>query len=41
MNSINPGLAGLLVNEHLAELRRSAANRAIRAELPRQRSLRR
>jgi hypothetical protein len=27
MNSINPGLAGLLVNEHLAELRRSAARR--------------
>ena len=41
MNSINPGLAGALVNDHLAELRRSAAGRAIRAELPNRRSLRR
>jgi hypothetical protein len=41
MYPINPGLAGALANDHVAELRRSAANRAIRAELPRQRSLRR
>ena len=41
MYSINPGLAGALVNDHLAELRRSAASRATRAELSNRRSLRR
>jgi hypothetical protein len=44
MNSINPGLAGLLVNEHLAELRRSAARgtaaRAARTRCARRGSLR-
>ena len=41
MYSINPGLAGALVDDHVAELRRSAAGRAARAELPNRRSLRR
>ena len=41
MYSMNPGLAGPLVNDHLAELRRSAAGRAARAGGPRQGSLRR
>ncbi len=41
MHSMNPGLAGALVNDHLAELRRSAASRATRGELPNRRSLRR
>jgi len=41
MYSINPGLVGPLVNDHMTELRRSAASRATRAELPNRRSLRR
>ena len=41
MYSINPGLAGPLVDAHVTELRREAAGRATRAELPNRRSLRR
>jgi hypothetical protein len=41
MFSINPGLAGALVNDHVTELRRSAAGRPTRAELPNRLSLRR
>ncbi len=41
MFSINPGLAGALVNDHVAELRRSAAARPTRADRPNRRSLRR
>jgi hypothetical protein len=41
MYSMNPGLAGPLVNDHLAELRRSAAGRATRAGGPRRGWLRR
>jgi hypothetical protein len=41
MYSMNPGLAGALVNDHMAELRRSAAGRAARAERPGRRSLQR
>jgi len=40
MYSINPGLAGALVNDHITELRRSAASRAARAAEPRLGSLR-
>jgi hypothetical protein len=40
MYSINPGLAGPLVNDRVAELRRSAAGRAARGA-PRSGSLRR
>jgi hypothetical protein len=40
MFSINPGLAGPLVNERLAELRRSVAASAPRAVRPRRTSLR-
>jgi len=40
MLSINPGLAGPLVNERLAELRRSAACSAPRAVRARRASLR-
>jgi hypothetical protein len=40
MYSINPGLAGALVDDHVTELRREAAGRATLAELPNRRSLR-
>jgi len=41
MYSMNPGLAGALVDDHVAELRRSAASRAPRADGPGRCSLRR